>query len=1146
MKRIISVTALAGAIVVAALTLGWNIPSFSAGAQEVSADANVRISAQRLDTGRVQFGLRALDGSGQYTAPVEPRVNAFNPASVRAGRWLRSSTLILEVDESGRGRLVPSEQFEATPRTETTLVSGIEDWAGDIRYSAFHDADEDLVTSVSVYSAATGAPDGELRTTITCQDGETSVTLGGLASDISSTATARQINVRWSVDGGASSSERRAAWPVESGTDLIALADSRLAQSLLGAGSALTLSIDTTPALTTTIDLAALSALPVYDNLVHCGGDASTSDQSGHTELRIRAQLRDDDRIEFAVQQRTEDGWSENILPRVRYMPAFGEATNWLSSTPVTVPVQVAPSQRITLPAQAERTVQDAINPILRSGYRTASLSYSAEIDQSAKLNSVITAQSDQGLALQVGCFADVSRIQLLGASAASTGAITLAFDGAQSAANWNVIPNDDSASLRPTDTVRMIERVRRADSLVVTAGSSTATFALAGMFETPIQPNLDQCGNYIDPSWRPITEAQLGVTDAGATYSVRYPEWLGGQRRSEVRLDQTGEATGDDGRSIELTIDCREGRLGFQILHLPSAMGDYTVRSRVDDGEWLDEAWTLQTTDSDWSFANFQTDLDRLRGGATLEYEFPLRPIVRASFDLTALFGTPVQPNIDNCGRALWPPNATYVPIANVQGNASAAVSYSAMKFADGSVYSSVTNTVTSTDAPEGFVNLEISCYEASGLRFSIGNLSDIDSDELDVILSIDDRPAETSSWAVGLFPDSDLRYLNVWRSDATRLLAGLRAASTMTVTIPASGLAPLVFDLSGMFDTPVQENLDECGYYKPGETREPPPTLSTSGETQGLNDRSSQVGWSRSRGPGSTPSSLLYVSHVTQDNVVDITLYAWCSGAGLRLYLIGSLLDSLSGEETIAQWSLDGGTTQHETWNLTELGSFRYLSPIDATPVVAAWREASLLDLEVVGAPSIVVGLDLGTMFDAPVIDAFDKCVAMPLPDWTPPVTDVQLTQQGDVSYEANTILGSTWEHTRILLTVPNETGGESAGYSSLIEVACRTDGLGVAIYGIGRATPAFIADDTVQVTWRVGDGPPQTGTWNVWPFGSSWYAVSPTDDAAFYTAIKGADSLSVNVESEPVFTQTYDFAGNDFWSTPVQPNLDACGGS
>ena len=65
MMRIFGVALLATAIAVAAMVVGWGTPFFSAGAQGVSADANVRISAQRLDNGRVQFGLRARDGSGE-------------------------------------------------------------------------------------------------------------------------------------------------------------------------------------------------------------------------------------------------------------------------------------------------------------------------------------------------------------------------------------------------------------------------------------------------------------------------------------------------------------------------------------------------------------------------------------------------------------------------------------------------------------------------------------------------------------------------------------------------------------------------------------------------------------------------------------------------------------------------------------------------------------------------------------------------------------------------------------------------------------------------------------------------------------------------------------------------------------------------
>ena len=727
---------------------------------------------------------------------------------------------------------MPSEQFEAAPPTETTLVSGIEEWAGDIRYSAFHDADGDLVTTVSVYSAATGAPDGELRTTITCQDGETSVTLGGLSSEISKGARAREINVSWRVDGGAAASERQAAWPVEGGTELITLAESRLAEALLGAGSALALSIGTTPALTTTIDLAALSALPVYNNLVHCAGDAVGA-QSGRTELRIRAQLREDKQIEFGVQQRTNRGWSDNILPRARFVPASGDATNWLSSTPVSVSIALAPVLTIVSPVPVLRPVADPINPILRSGWRTASLEYAAALNEAANLDSIVTVHGNHGLHLQVGCFGDVSRIQLVGASFDATVASTTVIDDVQFAVNLNVITGDGTATLRPADTERMTALLRRAQSLSVTLGTAdltTVTFDLAGMFETPIQANIDQCGSYTDPDWRPVTEAQNGTTDAGARYWLGYPESNDGQRATQVSIGASGEVAGPDGQPIRMYIYCQPPRTTrtIQLANLPSADGEYTVRSRVDDGEWIEEAWRIRATDRGWTYANFQTDFERLRSGTTVEYEIPLSPVVRASFNLTALFGTPVQANIDHCGEDLWPQTATYVPIVNVEGQASAAVRYSARRFADGAVFTSVRSISTASDAPEGSVTLEVAC-NSENLYFAIGNMRTTEDNRTDLLLSFDDRRPEISSWGVSWFTDSDLRGLTLWRKDAARLMGQMRGAASVTVEIPASGLEPLVFDLRGMFDSPVQENLDECGYYKTGETRRLRPVFAT-----------------------------------------------------------------------------------------------------------------------------------------------------------------------------------------------------------------------------------------------------------------------------------------------------------------------------
>ena len=55
-------------------------------------------------------------------------------------------------------------------------------------------------------------------------------------------------------------------------------------------------------------------------------------------EVRVAAQLLADDRMEFALQERTADGsWAERRVPRARFFPANARVGRWLSSSPLTV-----------------------------------------------------------------------------------------------------------------------------------------------------------------------------------------------------------------------------------------------------------------------------------------------------------------------------------------------------------------------------------------------------------------------------------------------------------------------------------------------------------------------------------------------------------------------------------------------------------------------------------------------------------------------------------------------------------------------------------------------------------------------------------------------------------------------------------------
>ena len=62
------------------------------------------------------------------------------------------------------------------------------------------------------------------------------------------------------------------------------------------------------------------------------------ADDAEGAEVRITAQRRADDRIEFALQERDADGeWGARRLPRVRLFPATATVGRWLWSTPLTV-----------------------------------------------------------------------------------------------------------------------------------------------------------------------------------------------------------------------------------------------------------------------------------------------------------------------------------------------------------------------------------------------------------------------------------------------------------------------------------------------------------------------------------------------------------------------------------------------------------------------------------------------------------------------------------------------------------------------------------------------------------------------------------------------------------------------------------------
>lgn len=204
-----------------------------------------------------------------------------------------------------------------------------------------------------------------------------------------------------------------------------------------------------------------------------------------------------------------------------------------------------------------------------------------------------------------------------------------------------------------------LLERLREASTFTATiigSGLAPATFNVDGLFDTPVQGNIDNCGNYTEPAWQPITEAQSGRPTPSVYYRVDYPQWLSGERRTYLTLDASGVRTGADGSHVDLKIECQQGTRSIQMGYLPSGSGEYDVRSRIDGADWTVATWVLRSPSSDLTYTIPPLDYEDLRSGTTLEVEIPLIPALDLSFDLAALFSTPVQANIDYCGVSPWP----------------------------------------------------------------------------------------------------------------------------------------------------------------------------------------------------------------------------------------------------------------------------------------------------------------------------------------------------------------------------------------------------------------------------------------------------------------------------------------------------------
>lgn len=254
-------------------------------------------------------------------------------------------------------------------------------------------------------------------------------------------------------------------------------------------------------------------ALVIGLTVAFVAGSATTLLVRGHDEasvdVRIAAQRLPDGSTELALQHRGEDGWSDRILPASRFFPARPTAGRWLSSTAVRVTAST-PKERllgyeeVVIGEEVTVAMEDFDGP--RGRDRAERSLYYGTDNQTWVIR---VAETDDDLydrmRLVARCNDGELDIYLSGLPPAGITwrNVSYRFDG-ESPIVETWARDKGYQALSAPDDARLMSRLKAADSLTVavTHGDNehdivTATFDLDGMFETPIQGNLDYCGEY-------------------------------------------------------------------------------------------------------------------------------------------------------------------------------------------------------------------------------------------------------------------------------------------------------------------------------------------------------------------------------------------------------------------------------------------------------------------------------------------------------------------------------------------------------------------------------------------------------------------------------------------------------------------------
>ena len=982
------------------------------------------------------------------------------------------------------GNYVEGQAQEPPPPTYAP-VTNLSGWAGNVQYRSGVDGDGQVWTTIDTH-----ADDSRMFLRIGCWSNGDHF---NVLIDQLPPLDASHVSVHWSVDDGESVVGQ---WQVHTFEGSHSYVDPTFPQGMLETlrgASSFTFWINAPGIRSVTLDLSDTFSTPAQDNIDNCGEYAE-----GETRT-----------IEY------------DYVPLTNSQGRESATLDWFARTEDDGHITTNVNREVDVEGQGQR-----IRLVL--GCHS-----SRWFD--VKLNGVPSPDEDSG-SVEVTLRVD---------------------DGVAVTQMWTQNDYGDARSVFSGDhAARLYQQLRGASSVaigVAGSGIDPVTFDLTGMFDTPVQANIDNCGMYKAGETREPEYDYVPITSAsGWSGSVEYRTWTNDDGSVSSFARAQPHADDDSGLGATLTIACWSGNSpALQIGNLPTLDGgSIQVTLRIIGAEPITEAWNVwngqEDNDADTTVHTPWSQLTdpQFRTVSSVTIEIGSTDPIVVTFDITGMFDSPVQENLDECGK--YKSGETreieydYVPWTGAE-RLSASLQYRAFVNGDG-VNTDIFNDVPTAGAVEGRLRFHVSCWsEGTSLNMQVLGFPMGEQRPVEVTITFADGSTHVSNWRV-----SDWNGNGVQTPLPPNLLARFVESSTVTFTIEGVEYSPMTFDLTGMFETPVQENVENCGMNKRNASRELdlPESPVVSGSVQAP-DGESRIAWYKLPSGGVLPWVFAY-QFIYADGALQVYLRALCGPGGTQVMVFGPRFGELTEGDIQVTWSVDNGAEQTETWQVVEAFGRFIAHPVSARAVIDAWRGGSTLDITLHTAEPHTQRFHLAELFDTPLQAELDECLAMTRPDLPTPAGEIAETEEGDLTYGSNASHGSAFTSTHVDLQAPSDDAPQQYGFSSQLLVRCGLGGPTVEASGIGVDRAVFIRGYSVEVTWSVDGGPESTSTWDVWPWSGEYYAISPQDDAAFYAAIKGADSLTIAVASDPEFVETYDFAGNGFWETPVQPNLDACVGS